>query len=546
MPLLSYNRATSSKLQFRALIAFQLIILVLIYFQARTSEMWLWAIISFVPTTLVCLIRKKEKEVLLSLSLLFFSQFAMFIFAQPTWGYGFNSDSINDLQIASILSEEPHFDLGRVGYTERNGYSYYPLLHLFSVSLSKISGIPLNSIALYVVPFLNALLVPVLLYYLNYELFGLQGNERNIATLLFSTGWYYSFFYSQFVREVFAFPFALLCLLLVAKIAKNPRYQYAIIFTIISVAVTLSHHITSYLLLVIFALIVLGINVSGKNNMLSRLLLLMTIIVSAYAFFVAFDFMIMQGYYAFAGLQRISGAGSFSILKPFEEWQRYLVYTYYLIIAAFALAGGIKLLKRAIKRENWVIILLIMFFGSFFMLCVLLRLSTPADAWSWTYYMSLRGTIWSFIGIAVSGAVGMVFLFSKHRTPIYALVIVLLVCLLAAGKFAQNSPIISDPTTALPVTYSRFTAALWLKEQTVHGSALLVAPTEDVQSFGASRDLAPYAYLGEYFLDESTRYEQFNGYIAFVGSYFEQFRNDTSIQKIYTNGETDVGYKGTG
>jgi TRAP-type uncharacterized transport system fused permease subunit len=255
--------------------------------------------------------------------------------------------------------------------------------------------------------------------------------------------------------------------------------------------------------------------------------------------------MVVQGLYAIWGLQRIFGSTSVSVMKPFADWQRYIVYAYYTAIGVLAVVGGAKLLRNGRKRRNWEVVLLVIFFGLFFILCVLLRFSTSAHPWSWTYYMSLRGTIWSFIGIAVCSSLGIGFLLSKRRNYIYSFIVVLLISFLAAGKFAQNSPLISDPAITPPVTYSRYMSALWLKEVTIHGSAILVAPySEDLQAFESSRDIAPYAYLREYYLQESAQYKNFNGYIAFLGEFFEQFRNNPNTQKIYTNGETDVGYKG--
>ena len=174
------------------------------------------------------------------------------------------SGNIYDAE-SNIISENTHFELGRVGYGSQS-YSYYPLLHLFSVSLNKISGLPLIYAALYIVPVLNASFVSILMYYLNFEFFGLRGRIRNIATLLFAMGWYYTLFQSQFTREVFAFPFALLSILIAAKITKKSRREHGVMLPILFAAVILSHHMSSYMLFVILAIIALTLSIFHKNN----------------------------------------------------------------------------------------------------------------------------------------------------------------------------------------------------------------------------------------------------------------------------------------
>jgi hypothetical protein len=180
-----------------------------------------------------------------------------------------------------------------------------------------------------------------------------------------------------------------------------------------------------------------------------------------------------------------------------------------------------------------------------FIVSTLLRLSTSADPWSWTYYMSLRGTIWAFIGISVVAAIGVTYILKLsniNKMKFFALLIIISVS--ALGKFSQYPILITEPTDT-PVTYSRYIAALWLKEETVHGTNILVAPESNIDAFDASRCMAPYAYLKEYFLDETKgrTYEKFDGYVPFVGGFFDQYRYLPSVQIIYTDGDTEIGYK---
>jgi hypothetical protein len=193
--------------------------------------------------------------------------------------------------------------------------------------------------------------------------------------------------------------------------------------------------------------------------------------------------------------------------------------------------------------------LLIAFFVFSFLFCTLVRISISAGPLSWAYDMALRGTIWAFIGISVITAIGVEYALKihSHVSLKNMLIISLIICILAAGKFAQYPLAISDSTVAPYITYERYISALWLKEEATWGSNLLVAPvSSDSRAYEISRNMAPYAYLKGYYLDEEKgfTYEKFNGYIPLIGGFFDQYRDSLCVQVIYDNGDTKIGYKG--
>ena len=115
---------------------------------------------------------------------------------------------------------------------------------------------------------------------------------------------------------------------------------------------------------------------------------------------------------------------------------------------------------------------------------------------------------------------------------------------MAVGRFSQFASLVTD-SSKVPVTYDRYAASLWLKGVSTHGSYMLVAPYRvDLNAFEISRDMAPYAYLKEYFLDDSlSSYNRFNGYIPFVNEFYDQYRNDTEVRIVYSNGQTQIGFR---
>jgi hypothetical protein len=233
-------------------------------------------------------------------------------------------------------------------------------------------------------------------------------------------------------------------------------------------------------------------------------------------------------------------------MTPYALTNFYLMVFYYVIIGIFALLGGAKLIYDR-KRKKEIIspeIVLTAFLLLVFLLSMLLRVSTRASPLSWTYDMSLRGTIWAFLGLSFIGAIGFRYALkiSRHSNLLRLSIAVSTICILAAGKFAQYPLIVSDSAIIPDVTYSRYVGSLWLKQETIHGSNMLIAPyTADQKAFEASRSMAPYAYLRQFF-GEETEYESFNGYIPFVGSFFDKFNNSHGVNIIYNNGETKIGY----
>ncbi|MEM2507407.1 MAG: hypothetical protein QXF61_10240 [Nitrososphaeria archaeon] len=538
-------------LMFKILIITQLLMLIATSLHTRTPLIWIWAISSFIPPAIVCVLTDKKRFVIPSLLLLYISQHAIFVFSQSPWGYNSGSDPINDLHVATVLSEEPHFTLGQVGYASRLSYSYYPLLHIFTVILSRLSGAPLSFMTVYFVPFVNSSLVCLFLYLLNKNLFGLYGRERGMATLLFGLCWYYTFFQSAFVRESFAFPLVLITLWIFMLIEKRPKVAWAALLPITFVAVILSHHISSYMFLAIIMLLALCYRIFYGNDQLSKPSLLMVVMLFAYISFVVMGLFSQQVKNFYNAFLEISLPGSTSIMRPYPVWRTYLARSYYMLIIIFAFIGGLKLLRNWRERRNFESITIILFSALIFLLCTLLRLSISAHPWSWTYYMSLRGITWAFIGISILILLGVKTSLNLNldnrisRKKLF--VVILIICVLAAGKFSQYPLKIDNPAITPSVTFQWYIAALWLRNETVHGSYMLVAPyTLDMEAFEASRSIAPYAYLKEYFLDEiqyKNQYEKLIGYIPFVGNFYDQYEGSCSINIFYDNGEAKIGYK---
>jgi len=274
---------------------------------------------------------------------------------------------------------------------------------------SKVSGVPLMSVALFIIPFSSAVLTTVSLFLLNCEFFGLSGRARNLAVLFFGMSFYYTLFQSQFTRETFAFPLVLLAIWIFARITKSQHQACAIIASILIGAIIFSHQMSSYLFFIVSIIMIAGFNIFHRNGKLNHFLFLTATMLGAYTMFVVLSFSVTQWTYAFEGIQAIlHREGPIAIMRPYPIFQKYLSISQYAILGILATIGGFKLLRE--RNRDWTVLTLIGFFLLAFIVSTILRLSTPADPWSYTYYMSLRGTIWAFIGISVTVAIGIAYI----------------------------------------------------------------------------------------------------------------------------------------
>ncbi len=534
------------KASFTVLFIGQIIGFVGEFLSARTPLMWFWGILSFIPPFAICLSTTEKKYVLSSLLLFFVSQQAIWVFANQPWGFAFGSDAVNDLQTASILMDTNHFDLGLLGYTQRASYSYYPLVHLFGVVFSKATGISLSFIAVYIVPFISTALVSFALYGLNGTFFQLSGYARGFATLLFQTCFYYTAFQWQFIREIYAFPLTLFALWFSSRVANNFDKKDILLAALLIFAVILSHQMSSYLLFILLAVMTISFSVFRKNHRLWVLMIFTTLVLGLYTTFVTYSFSMTELGYTSNAIQAIfQRQEPVTVLRQASSSNVYLTYTYYIVLAALAFVGLVSLFRT--KPRRWEKISIIVSLAAAFVFCVILRLSISANPWDWTYYMALRGTIWGFIGLSVAASLGIFALFkSKRARKAVVAGSLILICILAAGKFSQYSSLITS-TDHTPVTLDRYIASEWLKTASTHGSNMLVASYKvDNDGFEASRSMAPYAFLREYFLDDYHNFSltQYYGYIPFVGSSYEKYSVDPQVGLIYSNGDTEIGYKG--
>jgi len=127
--------------------------------------------------------------------------------------------------------------------------SYFPMIHIFGVISSMISGIDLFSVAKWLPSLLDVALIP-LLYLLVRSVFK-EERVALISALLFACLKNHIEFSSGFIRETIALVLAVCCVYLYfsAKHSPYPHANYALSIMCL-IGTVFAHHLTSFMLLI--------------------------------------------------------------------------------------------------------------------------------------------------------------------------------------------------------------------------------------------------------------------------------------------------------
>ena len=500
-------------------------------------------------------ISDNKKYTLYSLIILFLTQHSIFMFARSNLFYSQGSDTLNDYATAQFIKVNKFFDLGNATYSSRTAYSFYPFLHLFSVIYNYFSLIPLSIIAFFFIPSLNAIFIPVLLYHINKNFFKIDDRINYLAIVIFGINWYYTQFQSNYVRETFAIILGFAVLWLTNEIINREKDTLALWITdlFLFFALMLSHHITSYIIIgLLFLMFITSKNIfHNKGFKIFLLIVISAIVLYSVAAPRAFLQTVIDEILSSLNIA-VSEISTQAITKQ-VAWKQYIIIAYYGTIGLIALIAYLRILlnkERSIKN-----IIFYTLFGALFGAAVILRLTTSPNVWGWAYFMSLRATTWAFMGLSVLAALGLdhILKFSKKVKASSVIIIIILISLLSVGKLSQFTNYFDDKSIPLSVNDSRFQASQWLKNNAVPPNFILIPPSNSsADSYEGARDMAPLAFLKENFMN-SKNYDTFKGYIPFITSYFNIYRNtqalidsnETLIQQIYSNGRTEIGYRQT-
>ncbi len=385
---------------------------------------------------------------------------------------------------------------------------------------------------------MNAMLSSIILYLLYGEIID-DEKLRKISVLMFSTSWYYTLFHANYLREVYAFPLSLLLIYSYIKMLKQKKYEYIYLTYLLYVSIVFTHHYTSYLTIIIATVISFGYYIYEKQIRGFYYLLSMIVILLICTSEIFSDVTISYIFNTVLSFKNILQTGTLTILPGRTLFELFMSLSYYMLIGLLMLLGLKKLISTMRENGRNIYFPFIIFFCILFVVSILLRVSAAGQ---WSYYLSHRATIWAYLGISILMAYGfdvLTSLFSNEYLKHF--LVILIFCILAIGKFSQYPPEISDGAIPQPVSFLRYQSALWLKDNANMGDWFLISYSENASN-RLARHMSPYSNQRQYNLNWLD-YEDFYGYIPFLGPFYSQYMNDANVAVIYSNGEVNIGYK---
>ncbi|MEM3554117.1 MAG: hypothetical protein QW658_04080, partial [Candidatus Bathyarchaeia archaeon] len=143
-----------------------------------------------------------------------------------------------------------------------DGYNnYWPGVSLFGAVFSQVTGIrPINLMAT-IVPLAGGL--TVLFFYALISRLSQSHKLAFFASILLATAFPYTLFMSGVTKETYANPIYMLSILI---FLGSSKWRKILLFTIVSVALVLSHHLTTLVTIVVLASITLASSIARAGK----------------------------------------------------------------------------------------------------------------------------------------------------------------------------------------------------------------------------------------------------------------------------------------
>jgi len=211
-------------------------------------------------------------------------------------------DPIYNFQLTNIYSEYGHWVWGLE--TGRAFDSLFtPALHLFSVSMSNITGIDLYNICRFIPPILFTLIVLLLVFCAFRRVIGSQ--KAFLACFIFAICYKYNTFSSIYHPEslgIVYFVMALYALVSMKSESGSAARKYTMLFILSSALLASTHFLSSFIFLVTITLIffagkIFRFSVVGRSSITGVDFLVFVTLMYAWIFFVTYHLFILQTNY---------------------------------------------------------------------------------------------------------------------------------------------------------------------------------------------------------------------------------------------------------
>jgi hypothetical protein len=213
--------------------------------------LWFGVVLSFASVLFGILGSKRETEKLLSIALFLFSLRTLLMWRNPSWGFTAATDSSYGVQLSNTINAAGIWCPGQGLLRTEIEYSFYPAVQVWTVMFRQATGLDMVFTAQLLFPALCGTLT-VVFYYL--ALRTLLSREVALwASFIFCLNPMFIFFDGTYVHEAFALVFYALFLMIVFRVyfGRQGNRRLFIIGILAIFAVVLSHHWTSYNLIIV-------------------------------------------------------------------------------------------------------------------------------------------------------------------------------------------------------------------------------------------------------------------------------------------------------
>jgi len=376
---------------------------VLYYQYYSYFSLWIGVVISFLAVFSAVLKGKKETGKLLSIVVFLISLQTIALWRTKPWGF-IETDSSHCLQLTDLINEQGRWYIGQGFLQGERSYSYFPLLHVWTVALSEITGLTPVFLARFVFPILSGSLT-IVFYYLALRLL-LTKKVATWASLVLCFNPVFVFFDAGYIHESFALTFYAMYLMVIFRAYRSRERKFMIVGILAALATVLSHHWSAYNLLIISGIFLVLPDVYaglfpharfGRRHPISSGFVVLTwAIVLLWISFVALSIFIQH--------MGLASDILVSVLSPFESPYEHAMEPYTLYEVIFIFAGLLVLatlgvmelavgLSRRDKRpgeyffESWFIFSSIYIFSFTYLVPMsFLRLAINKRSWPFAFF----------------------------------------------------------------------------------------------------------------------------------------------------------------
>lgn len=342
----------------------------------------------------------------------------------------------------------------------------YPGIELLAVSLSNLTGLPIFYSGKIIVILIHSSIL-LLIFFMFKQL--VDENFAYLGSLIYVTNPRYAFFDAIFGYETLGIILVILMIYLLVRHVKYPNAGNILLITILIFAVTITHHFSSYMLLLFMILYTLY---ELKNRIfLSKLTIVLAVVILSWIIYIAIDSTVT--YYGNIFTEKLKNIIDLTLFEdtgqrklmaqPIPMYEKIIDILYFPIVGILSLSGIYLYRKDRLSIKEYKgydsLIKTFMIYGP-----ILFFVSLPFVLTTYDFYRSFA---FLFIGISFISCISLLNFYRYRRTLSMILFLILMVggTSIAIGPTARAPDLSPDFASEMAtVTKDVITASNWFEQ----------------------------------------------------------------------------------